>query len=98
MTATTIHSEGLGISHRDFFRIIPRLFPEATLRVLDDGAEIEWSEGKNVRMVLSNEEVRNLGLLKFPITDVQFSFRGCSQEFIDEFMVVFDRSFQKGGG
>jgi hypothetical protein len=32
------------------------------------------------------------------MTDVQFSFRECSEEFIDEFMVVFDRSFQKGGG
>jgi hypothetical protein len=98
MTATTIHSEGLGISHGDFFRIIPRLFPEATQRVLDDGAELEWTDGRKVRIVLSDEEVRNLGLLRFPMTDVQFSFRGCSEEFIDEFMVVFDRSFQKGGG
>lgn len=98
MTAITIHSEGLGISHGDFFRIIPRLFPEATLRVRNDGAEIEWVDGRMVRIVLSDENVRNLGLLRFPMTDVHFSFRECHQDFIDEFMVVFDRSFQKGGG
>ena len=98
MTVITINSEGLGISHGDFFRIIPRLFPNEALKVFDDGAAIEWSDGRLVKIMLSEEKVRNLGLLKFPMTDVHFSFHECSQEFLDEFMVVFDRSFQKGGG
>ena len=51
-----------------------------------------------VKIVLSEEKVRNLGLLKFPMTDVHFSFHECSQKFLDEFMIVFDRGFQKGGG
>ncbi|MFL2874305.1 MAG: hypothetical protein ACJZ79_01175 [Pseudohongiellaceae bacterium] len=98
MTSITIYLEGLGLSHGDFFRIIPRLFPDATLQLLNNGAEIEWSDGRMVKIVLSEEKVRKLGLLKFPMTDVHFSFHECSQEFLDEFMVVFDRGFQKGGG
>jgi hypothetical protein len=98
MAPIKINSEGLGISHGDFFRIIPKLFPNADLTVFDEGAKIEWCDGRVVMIILSEEKVRNLGLLKFPMTDVHFSFYECSQKFLDEFMVVFDRGFQKGGG
>jgi len=98
MSVVTISQDGLGISHGDFFRIIPRLYPEANLKLNPTGAVIEWTNNKTVKISLGREGIRNLGLLKFPITDVCFSFHNCPQQFLHTFMMVFNRGFQKGGG
>lgn len=98
MSFTKISCQALGISHGDFFRIIPRLFPEAALTVSKGGVTLEWGREKAIEITIGEEKKRVLGLLEFPTTDVYFAFSNCSSAFTDSFMTIFHRGFQKGGG
>ena len=92
----TIRRE-MGVSHADLFRILPTVVESGNTIVEDDVILIRESGGM-IRICYSQERCRTLGVLRLPVTDLDFSFSGLSQAEIIRFMQRFDFSFRRGGG
>jgi hypothetical protein len=86
-----------GLSHSDFHRIFPRIEP-TTKRISDSRFEIATGDGRELRINLSDEKIRKLGMLKIPYMLITFQFTGWNETQRAEFFKNFERSFQKGGG
>jgi hypothetical protein len=86
-----------GLSHRDFYRIFPRVEPTAR-KISDLIFELVREDGSQLRIELSAEQIRRLATLRIPYIDITFRFTGWSETQRAEFFEKFDRSFQKGGG
>ena len=87
----------MGISHRDFYRIFPAVIRGRPFERTSDGVLFE-EPGRRLRVLLSAESQRRLGMLRIPITIVQLQFEGFPQADVDAFMLRFERHFQRGGG
>ena len=86
-----------GLSHKDFFRIFPRIEP--TWQQLDaHRVEVNCEDGRALQIEISPEQVRKIASLRIPYIDITFRFARWSKEQRAEFFEVFDRAFQKGGG
>ena len=88
----------MGLSYSDFFRVYPKLFPQAHITLKSDGAHSNWKTGEKVDIILSKENTRTLGFLKFPIIDIQLTFENMNPVCIKSYMQTFHQGFQKGGG
>lgn len=86
-----------GLSHKDFYRIFPRLEP-AWQDLGERRVKIERSDGRELEIILSPEHIRQIASLRIPYIDITFRFSGWSEEQRLEFFEKFDLSFQKGGG
>ena len=87
----------MGISHSDFFRIFPAVIHGRRFERLSDGIRYEESE-RRLLVRLSAESQRRLGMLRIPLTTIQFQFEGYIRAEVDSFMARFDRHFHRGGG
>lgn len=88
----------MGITHRDFLRIFPRLVSDAEASVTTAGARVEWPEGRWLEVEMSAEQIRRIALLKMPYVNLEFTFGGFEPLEQARFMERFDRAFHKGGG
>jgi|TARA_B110000305_G_scaffold219193_1_gene259969 hypothetical protein len=95
---TVISCCDMGLSYSDFFRVYPKLFPDAHIALKSDGAHSSWKTGEKVDISLSKEKTRTLGFLKFPIIDIQLTFENMNRACIKSYMQTFHQGFQKGGG
>ena len=86
-----------GISHSDFFRIIPR-FETDIEQISDRIVAIFRRDNRRLEIELSAEKIRKLATLRIPYVDITFRFLGWNDSQRAEFFEVFDRAFQKGGG
>jgi hypothetical protein len=98
MSEEIVEQPDMGISHGDFFRIFPRVV--APLAVERDGlrVKVDWTGGKHLQVVLSEEKVRKLALLRVSYLDLRFHFENFTPGERDRFLECFHRAFQKGGG
>ena len=90
-------SRDMGISHEDFLRLLPNALRGLAWRQRGPEILAESSAGR-VRITLSIEGQRRLGILSLPVTRVRFDFSGFSPVEQDAFMTTFDRVYQRGGG
>lgn len=87
----------MGISHADFFRVLPRLV--RSLKSDIDGNRIHIHEdGRSVEIVLAEEQVRSLGLVRLPFTNVELIFHGFDGAQRKAFIADFELQFFRGGG
>jgi hypothetical protein len=86
-----------GLSHRDFFRIFPRIEP-AWRQLGARRVAVTRSNGRSLEIEIGPEQVRKIASLRIPYIDITFRFAGWTQEQRAEFLEYFDRAFQKGGG
>ncbi|MGR8947370.1 MAG: hypothetical protein ACU84Q_04930 [Gammaproteobacteria bacterium] len=90
-------SREFGLSHGDFYRIFPRVWPQYEKRdALSVTLDLE-PDGE-VSIELSEQKYRRLATLKIPYMDIVFVFKGVDESQRVEFFEKFERSFQKGGG
>lgn len=87
----------MGLSHGDFFRVIPAVFPDQALETRRDGVRLRTGV-KLLKIELAPEAERRIGQLRVPLTTLEFTFDGYSAEEIDAFLTRFHRHFHKGGG
>ena len=87
----------MGISHRDFYRIFPAVTGRSRFERTPDGVLYEEA-GRRLRVRLSAESRRRLGMLSIPVTTIRLQFDGYSQAHVEEFMARFDLHFHRGGG
>jgi len=90
-------SKEMGVSHDDFFRLLPRAMGDTPYTV--EGMKVlgNLSEG-SVTIELGEQQVRRIALMAIPFAEVKFSFDGVSDDERTQFMTYFDLRFQRGGG
>ena len=87
----------MGLTHSEFFRTLPAALARTPCTV--QGHDVIISDPpRHLVISLSPEGRRRIAALSLPTTQVRFTFSGYSQQDIEQFMVRFDRAFQRGGG
>ena len=87
----------MSITHKDFFRLLPRAVNGVPVTRRDNQAHIATEAGR-VKITLAPESIRKLGLMEFPVTGVIIEFSGFSTAEKAAFLSRFDLAYQKGGG
>ena len=98
MAEATVIEKEMALTHADFFRLVPKAFPDGNFRSTADGIVRDEGAGRCLTVTLGPEGERRIALLSVATTPVTLTFDGYADEAIAETMVVFDRAFQKGGG
>ncbi|MEE8435488.1 MAG: hypothetical protein V3S64_11930 [bacterium] len=88
----------MGISHRDFFRILPRVMEGRNYTA--DGQLIVIDEPeRRLEIHLADQRERPMGpLVRLPVTDVELIFFNYLEADRVSFIKFFDINFFKGGG
>lgn len=87
----------MGITHADFYRLLPHALDSEAYSVVDDVVTFT-GEGRSVHISLAPEWERRIALLHIPVTEVTITFDGYDDAGIDAFLLHFDHSYQRGGG
>ncbi len=87
----------MGITHRDFLRLVARFFAGADYSV-DSGHIVQEADGRRLEISLSPEATRRIALIEMPVTQVRLAFIGYPEEEAAAALARFDRTFQRGGG
>ncbi len=95
--ATITFAREMGITHADFFRILPRVLDGYSYRTA--GAVVTASQAQQ-RLILrlGPEGERRLARLRLPVTQVRFEFDGYTSEQAGALLDRFKRYFHRGGG
>lgn len=87
----------LGLTHAEFYRMLPAALAHRR-HTVTDGRVVVAEGRRRVEIGLGPEGERRLGLLRLPVTRVEFAFHGYARSEIETFMRRFDLAFQRGGG
>ncbi len=88
----------MGVTHREFFRILPRVFG-AQPHAIEGRRIVVAGVGRRLEIHLSEEGERRLSpVVSMPVTRVELVFCGYSAAERSEFLARFEREFFKGGG
>lgn len=91
------YAKEMGVSHSDFFRILPRAMGAHGYELNGDTVHARLSNG-SVKIVLGEQQERRIALLRIPYAKVTFEFEGVSEAECTAFRRHFDLYFQRGGG
>ncbi len=87
----------MGVSHADFFRLLPRAMGDTPYEI--DGLAVTGQiEQGAVEIRVGPEQTRRIALLAIPYCQVDFHYRNLSDARIDAFDAAFYLAFQRGGG
>jgi hypothetical protein len=87
----------MGISHREFFRSLPRALNGFEYEVSGDTVQVR-DGGRSLVMHLSPEAARNIAAMRLPMTRIEFRFSGYTDAEAKAFLDHFDLRFRRGGG
>lgn len=87
----------MGLTHAEFFRILPPVVADVSHRVEPVAVHIEDGARRAV-LTLGPQTDRRLGIMRLPAFELRFEFSGYSTGEVDGFMARFDRCFHRGGG
>ena len=90
-------SRDMTITHRDFFRLLPRALGGLDYEQNANTISVRQDE-KEVLIRISEQGVRQIALLKLPRTQVEIELLGFSDDEAKRFLSRFDLAYQKGGG
>jgi hypothetical protein len=95
MGETVVFEKEMGITHRDFVRLLARAVGHDDF-ALEDGS-ISVADGpRRLDITLSEESERRIALVRLPVTFVRFAFTGYTDAAAE--MKRIDLIFQRGGG
>jgi hypothetical protein len=92
-----VFARQMGISHAEFFRILPPVVEAFPHRIEDKVVRVE-NGARGLTLTLGPEVRRRLGAMRLPGFELRFEFRGYLQSEVDAFMGRFDTVFHRGGG
>lgn len=92
----------MSIGHADFWRGFVKIDSPRVAEAIGNSAgrrelRFGWRNGE-VRVQLSEEQVRQIAALSLPRTQVTLEFSELSESDISEFLAEFERRFQRAGG
>lgn len=85
------------ISHRDFFRILPKALVAYRYQQVDNTVTVYLDEGE-ICITLSEERVCKIASLVLPVVDVSFEMKNVVENTHSNFLKQFDRAYHRGGG
>ncbi len=89
----------MGYSLAEFLRILPSAVKGYAHRIDGNRVIINGSgTSRRLTLNLSTLPERRIGMIRIPRIEVEFLFHNFSERERQAFMVVFDRSYQRGGG
>jgi len=91
------YSREMGLTHSDFWRLLPRAMGEHPYKVKGDTVEASVHQG-TLSIHLGPTQERKIALLNIPFSVVSFRFEGVEKEQQMAFKTHFDLHFQRGGG
>lgn len=95
--STIEYSREMGLSHSDFFRLLPRAMGEHPYTITDNVVNADVHDGK-LQIDLGPTQIRKIALLELPYSVVAFRFDNVTEEQQLLFKAHFDLHFQRGGG
>ena len=87
----------MGISHREFFRTLPRAMDGFDYGVADGVVRVRAGD-KLALIQLGPETVRSIASMRLPATRIEFTFSGYTDAEARKFLDHFDLHFRRGGG
>ena len=87
----------MSITHREFFRLLPRAVDNAPISRQNGRVIVDANEGR-VAIFLAAETLRKLAMLELPVTEITLEFTDFTDAARVAFLARFDLAFQKGGG
>ncbi len=87
----------MGMTHADFFRILPSAIDQHPYRRRERRIDIDYGD-RSVQIEFGDEKIRGIALLQLPYIDMSFAFHGFSDNQREAFMKRFDLYFRRGGG
>ena len=94
---TEIFEREMTITHRDFFRTLPKALKSYPYQQHENVINVTLEEGE-IAITLSEEGVRQIASLSLPITNVTFQIKNVAENTKNEFFKQFDRAYHRGGG
>jgi len=90
-------TKDMGITHADFWRIIPAVM-EGYHWTSQGNQVLAEQGGSRIVIRIAPEGVRTIAMFNIPTTLVTLEFSGVTPEQRSAFLALFDRRFQRGGG
>ena len=87
----------MGITHADFFRMLPNAVGDRNCQIRKDGATLIRGK-ERILISMGPEQERRIAMIRLPHVMVSFSFEAMTAEQVQAFIKRFDRAFQRGGG
>lgn len=87
----------MGVSHADFFRIIPRALGTTDYSRSVTGIVLEDGD-KRLEITIGPEGKRTIALLSLPVTTVTLTFSNYNQAELTSALDRFNLYFRRGGG
>ncbi|MCH9048546.1 MAG: hypothetical protein IH836_06345 [Proteobacteria bacterium] len=94
---TEIFEREMTITHRDFFRILPKVLKSYLYQQHENVISVTLDEGEIV-IILAEERLREIASLSLPITNVTFQIKNVAKKSKKGFFKQFDRTYQCGVG
>ena len=94
-----VFSRDMGYSETEFFRILPSALHGYRHEVRGSSIVVFGPrEGQRVTLSVTPQPDRRIAMISIPRIRVDFSFHNYSGQERQDFMIQFDRSYQRGGG
>jgi len=90
-------TDDMGLTHADFFRLVPSAMGDHPHRIEGMTVYGELHNG-TVEITLGPQQERRIALMRIPHATVSFHFRGVTAAEQETFKAYFDLRFQRGGG
>jgi hypothetical protein len=88
----------MGITHKEFFRKLPRVLDGGTYQIHNQTVSFEFNS-RNIEIALGDEQVRELSrTTRLPFTRITIRFLDHQPGEIEQFIKHFNMRFIKGGG
>ena len=94
---TEIFEREMTITHRDFFRILPKALKDYLYQQHENVVSI-LMDGGEIVIILAEEQLRQLASLTLPKTNVTFQIKNVAENTKTKFFKQFDRAYHRGGG
>lgn len=91
------YSREMGLTHDDFWRLLPRAMGQHTYEIHGDTVHAKV-DGGTLTINLGQPQERRLALLRLPFAEVTFKFIDIAEREQLAFKANFDLHFQRGGG
>ena len=87
----------MALTHKDFFRILPRAMGQHDYSVEGHSVHARVSDG-TVKIAIGSQQLRKIALMEVPWCKVEFTAENVSKADFNAFSEHFHRYFQRGGG
>ncbi len=94
---TITDSRDMALTHKDFFRILPRAMGDHS-HTTDSNGVTAKVHGGEVRIDIGPQQLRKIALMEVPWCKVDFTATGLTEAQFEAFSTHFHRRYQRGGG